>query len=316
MSEQRPLTTDHRPLTSDLRHPDADLRPRISDLGSPTSAEYWTTRITPHRGWLDWRLKQLWRYRDLISLFVWRDFVSVYKQTILGPLWHIIQPLFTTIMFTVIFGKIARLPTNGVPPFLFYLAGTVSWSYFANNINKTSATFVGNSALLGKVYFHRLVIPISIAISNLISFAIQLGIFLLFLVIYCIHGTNVHFTAWIFCMPLFLLMLAGYGLGGGIIVSALTTRYRDLNVLVGFGVQLLMYATPVILPMSAMPANYRWVLQYNPLTPIIEGFRLGFLGAGDVTALQLGISFGVMLAVLGVGLMLFTHVEKTFMDTV
>jgi lipopolysaccharide transport system permease protein len=261
-------------------------------------------------------LKQLWRYRDLISLFVWRDFVSAYKQTILGPVWHIIQPLFTTIMFTVIFGKIAKLPTNGVPPFLFYLAGTVTWSYFANNINKTAYTFVGNSALLGKVYFHRLVIPISIAISNLISFAIQLGIFLLFLAIYFFNGTAMHFTGWIFCMPLFLLMLAGYGLGGGIIVSALTTRYRDLTILVSFGVQLLMYATPVILPMSAMPANYRWVLKYNPLTPIVEGFRQGFLGAGDVTAMQLGISFGVMLAVLGVGLMLFTHVEKTFMDTV
>ena len=309
MSNLRPLTSDHRP-------PDADLRPPISALHSPSSEEGWTTTITPHRGWLDWRLKQLWRYRDLISLFVWRDFVSAYKQTILGPLWHIIQPLFTTIMFTVIFGKIARLPTNGVPPFLFYLAGTVTWSYFANNINKTSATFVGNSALLGKVYFHRLVIPISIAISNLISFAIQLGIFLLFLAIYFFKGTAMHFTGWIFCMPLFLLMLAGYGLGGGIIVSALTTRYRDLTILVSFGVQLLMYATPVILPMSAMPANYRWVLQYNPLTPIVEGFRQGFLGAGDVTAMHLGISFGIMLAVLAVGLMLFTHVEKTFMDTV
>jgi lipopolysaccharide transport system permease protein len=301
---------------SEQRPPASGLRSPLSALHSPADAEGWTTRITPHRGWLDWRLKQLWRYRDLISLFVWRDFVSAYKQTILGPLWHIIQPLFTTIMFTVIFGKIARLPTNGVPPFLFYLAGTVSWSYFANNINKTANTFVGNSALLGKVYFHRLVIPISIAISNLISFAIQLGIFLVFLAIYWFKGTNVHFTGWIFCMPLFLLMLAGYGLGGGIIVSALTTRYRDLNVLVAFGVQLLMYATPVILPLSAMPEKYRWVLALNPLTPIVEGFRLAFLGAGDVTAMQLGISFGVMLAVLAVGLMLFTHVEKTFMDTV
>ena len=287
--------SDHRPLSSD---------------------EGWTTIITPHSGWLDWRLKQLWRYSDLISLFVWRDFVSAYKQTILGPLWHIIQPLMTTITFTIIFGKIAKLPTNGVPPFLFYLAGTVSWSYFANNLNKTAYTFVGNSALLGKVYFHRLVIPVSIAISNLISFAIQLGIFLLFLAIYYFKGTGVHFTGWIFCVPLFLLMLAGYGLGGGIIVSALTTRYRDLANLVSFGVQLLMYATPVILPLSAMPEKYRWVLQDNPLTPIVEGFRLAFLGAGTVDALQLGISFGVMLLVLAVGLMLFTHVEKTFMDTV
>jgi lipopolysaccharide transport system permease protein len=293
-----------------------DLRPPTSDLSPLNSDRGWTTVITPHRGWLDWRLKLLWRYRDLISLFVWRDFVSAYKQTILGPLWHVIQPLMTTITFTVIFGKIAKLPTNGIPPFLFYLAGTVSWSYFANNINKTSSTFVGNSALLGKVYFHRLVIPVSIAISNLVSFAIQLGIFLVFLAIFYFRGSDIHFTGWIFCTPLFLLMLAGYGLGGGIIVSALTTRYRDLANLVGFGVQLLMYATPVILPLSAMPANYRWVLQLNPLTPIVEGFRLGFLGAGSVDAMQLGVSFGLMLVVLAIGLMLFTHVEQTFMDTV
>lgn len=283
---------------------------------SVAADEGWTTVITPHRGWLDWRLKQLWRYRDLISLFVWRDFVSVYKQTILGPLWHIIQPLLTTLMFTVMFGKIAKLPTDGIPPFLFYLSGIVGWSYFANNVTKTSSTFVGNSALLGKVYFHRLVIPISIAFSNLISFAIQLGIFLVFFALFYFKGAAVHFTGWIFCTPLFVLMLAGYGLGAGIIVSALTTRYRDLTQLVAFGVQLLMYATPVILPLSFMSHKYRWVLQYNPLTPIIEGFRLGFLGAGDVTAMQLGISFGGMLVVLVIGTMLFTHVEKTFMDTV
>jgi lipopolysaccharide transport system permease protein len=285
-------------------------------LHSAEADEGWTTLITPHRGWLNWRLKQLWRYRDLISLFVWRDFVSAYKQTILGPLWHIIQPLLTTITFTIVFGKIAKLPTDGVPPFLFYLAGNVAWSYFANNLNKTSSTFVGNSALLGKVYFHRLVIPISVAISNLISFGIQFSIFLVFFAIQYFQGVNVHITGWIFCTPLFLLMLAGYGLGGGIIVSALTTRYRDLVNLVTFGVQLLMYATPVILPMSAMPEKYRWVLQINPLTPIIEGFRLAFLGAGSVDAIQLATSFGLMLVVLAVGLMLFTHVEKTFMDTV
>jgi lipopolysaccharide transport system permease protein len=280
-----------------------------------STGDGWSTIITPHRGWLDWRLKQLWRYRDLISLFVWRDFVSAYKQTILGPLWHIIQPLLTTVTFTLIFGKIAGLSTDGLPKFLFYLAGNVCWSYFANNLTKTSSTFVGNSALLGKVYFHRLVIPISISISNLISFGIQFGIFLVFFVLYHARGFNVHFTGWVFCAPLFLLMLAGYGLGGGIIVSALTTRYRDLTNLVAFGVQLLMFATPVIMPASGM-GKYRWVSEINPLTPIVEGFRLAFLGAGSVDALQLGISFGVMLVVLAVGLMLFTHVEKTFMDTV
>ncbi len=247
---------------------------------SAAADDGWTSIITPHRGWFDWRLKQLWRYRDLISLFVWRDFVSVYKQTILGPLWHIIQPLLTTITFTIMFGKVAKLPTDGVPSFLFYLSGNVMWSYFANNINKTSSTFVGNSALLGKVYFHRMVIPISIAISNLISFAIQLGIFLVALAIYYFQVAIVHVTPWIFGAPLFLLMLAGYGLGGGIIVSALTTRYRDLANLVSFGVQLLMFASSVVFPMSSVPEKYRWILNCNPLVPIMEGFRNGFLGAG------------------------------------
>jgi lipopolysaccharide transport system permease protein len=290
-----------------------------TDVRSSSPVEAWTTVISPHRGWLDWRLDKLWRYRDLISLFVWRDFVAAYKQTILGPAWHIIQPLLTTLTFTVMFGKIAKLPTNGVPPFLFYLSGTVCWSYFANNINKTSATFVENAHLLGKVYFHRLCIPISIAISNLVTFGIQLGIFLGFLAINYFSGgagNHVHFTGWVLCAPIFLLMLAGYGTGAGIIISALTTRYRDLKNLVGFGVQLLMYATPVIIPVSAFPPQYRWVMEVNPLTPIVEGFRLGFLGAGNVDALQVGVSFGIMLGILAVGLMLFTHVEQTFMDTV
>lgn len=282
---------------------------------SVAAEEGWTSVITPHRGWFDWRLKQLWRYRDLISLFVWRDFVSVYKQTILGPLWHIIQPLLTTVVFTVFFGKIGKLSTDGVPGFLFYLAGNVTWSYFGNNITKVSNTFVTNSALLGKVYFHRLVIPVSIAFSNLISFFIQLGVFIFFLAFYMLKGAPVHPTAWMLCTPLYLFMLAGYGLGGGIIVAALTTRYRDLTQLVAFGIQLLMFATPVILPLSAA-GKYRWILQMNPLTPIVEGFRRGFLGVGDVTGMQLGISFGIMLVVLAVGMMLFTHVEKTFMDTV
>ena len=178
--------------------------------------ETWTLRITPHRGWLDWRLGQLWRYRDLISLFVWRDFVAVYKQTILGPAWHVIQPLLTTLTFTIIFGKVAKLPTDGVPPFLFYLSGTVAWSYFANCLTSTSNTFVSNAGLLGKVYFHRLVVPISITLSSLISFGIQLGIFLVVLSYYLFTGAGVHITAWMFLAPLLVLMLAGYGLGGGL----------------------------------------------------------------------------------------------------
>jgi lipopolysaccharide transport system permease protein len=278
--------------------------------------EEWTTTITPHRGWFDWRLGQLWRYRDLITVFVWRDFVSIYKQTILGPGWHVIQPLLTTLMFTVIFGKVARLSTDGTPPFLFYLTGQVAWGYFANNLTNTANTFTRHSHLMGKVYFHRLAIPISVTISNLISFGIQFGILIAALIFYLLSGVTLHLTGWILCTPLFLLMLAGYGLGGGIIVSALTTRYRDLANLVAFGVQLLMYATPVIYPASTVPERFRWVIQLNPLSPILEGFRLGFLGAGTVNLLELATSFVVMLFVLGTGLMLFTHVERTFMDTV
>jgi lipopolysaccharide transport system permease protein len=276
----------------------------------------WTSTITPHRGWFDWRLKQLWRYRDLIALFVWRDFVSIYKQTILGPAWHIIQPLLMTLTFTVIFGKIAKVSTNGVSPFLFYLVGTVFWNYFANNLTKTSTTFASNAPLLGKVYFHRLAIPISIAISNLITLAIQLGIFLVCFAFQYLRGSNVHITRWILLTPFFLLILAGYGLGGGIIVSALTTRYRDLANLVTFGVTLAMYGTPVIYPLSVVPSQYRWLMQANPLTVLMEGFRLAFLGVGNVDLAQLAVSFGVMLVVLVVGLMLFTHVERIFMDTV
>jgi len=291
--------------------------PQMDTKSNPAgAAEGWTSLITPHRGWLDWRLSQLWRYRDLISLFVWRDFVSVHKQTILGPAWHVVQPILTTLTFTVIFGKVARLPTDGVPPFLFYMAGTVLWSYFANCLTNTSRTFVANSYILSKVYFHRLVIPISVVISSLVSFGIHLGIFLAFLGFYHLSGAGVHFTEWVLLSPLFLLMLAGYGLGCGIIVSALTTRYRDLANLVTFGVQLWMYATPVIYPISAVPKQYLWITQLNPLTPVLEGFRMGFLGAGTVDLAQLAVSFGMMLFVLAVGLMLFTHVERTFMDTV
>lgn len=290
----------------------AETMSEISDM--PT--EEWTTRIVPHRGWLDWRLGQLWRYRDLIGMFVWRDFVSAYKQTILGPLWHIIQPLLTTLMFTLVFSRVARLPTDGAPPFLFYLIGTVAWSYFASNLTKTSGTFVNNAHLLGKVYFHRLVLPISVAISNLITFGIQIGIFLVGLLFYVLSGHDIHFTYWIALTPLFLLILAGYGLGGGIIVSALTTRYRDLANLVGFGVQLFMYVTPVIYPAAAVPERYQWVVTLNPLSSVMEGFRLGFLGVGTLTGPQLAGSVVGMILVLVVGMMLFTHVERTFMDTV
>lgn len=283
---------------------------------SMTSESGWTTRIRPHSSLLDFRLGELWRYRDLIQLFVWRDFVSVYKQTILGPAWHIIQPLLTTLTFTIIFGKIAGLSTDGLPPFVFYMAGTIIWTYFSNCFTKTAGTFVTNASLFGKVYFHRLAIPISVVISNLVAFAIQLGIFLGFLIYFALKGTAVHPNWHILLTPVLVLMMGGFGLGAGIIVSALTTRYRDLTQLVTFGVQLLMYATPVIYPVSEIPENYRWLVMLNPLSPVVEIFRRAFLGAGTLTLTHLAISFGVMVVVLFAGLLLFNRVERTFMDTV
>jgi len=273
--------------------------------------------IEAQRSLLDLRLGELWRYRDLVMLFVRRDFVSVYKQTVLGPLWYLIQPLLTTITFTVIFGNIASLPTDGLPQFLFYMSGTVVWSYFAACLTKTSETFVQNANLFGKVYFPRLAVPVSILISNLITFLIQFGMFLVFVLIFVLRGTDIQPDwLWIALSPILMLMMAGLGLGFGIIISSLTTKYRDLRFLVQFGVQLLMYATPVIYPASSIPERFQWVIQANPMTPVIEAFRFAYLGAGTVNLDHLLYSFGFMLVVVVIGSIIFNRVEQTFMDTV
>jgi len=249
-------------------------------------------------------------------LFVRRDFVSIYKQTILGPLWYIIQPLLTTIVFTIIFGRVARLPTDGLPPFLFYMSGTVIWSYFAASLTKTSGTFISNANLFGKVYFPRLSVPIAIIISNLVAFAIQFAMFLGFLVYFIITGTDVNPNFYVLLTPVLLFIEAGLGLGFGIIVSSMTTRYRDLRYLVGFGVSLWMYATPVIYPVSAIPEQYQFIIQANPMTPIVEAFRYAYLGAGTVDPVNLLYSFGFMLVVLIIGIVLFNRIEQTFMDII
>jgi lipopolysaccharide transport system permease protein len=276
----------------------------------------WSTIIGPHKGAFDWKLVELWRCRDLISLLVWRDFVALYKQTVLGPAWHIVQPLLTTLTYTIIFGRIAALPTNGSPPFLFYLTGNVLWGFFAGCLAKIAYTFVANAALMGKVYFHRMAIPISTVLSTLISFGIQFALFLVFWGSYWLMGAHVQPNSWILAAPVCVLIAAGYALGGGIIVSALTTRYRDLAMLVTFGVQLLMFLTPVIYSVSGIPERYRWIMSLNPLSPVFEAYRSGFLGEGTVTIAQLGTSFVVMIGFLAGGLMLFSRVDKTFMDTV
>jgi lipopolysaccharide transport system permease protein len=276
----------------------------------------WDMVIGPQRNLFDLRLRELWHARDLILLFVRRDFVSIYKQTILGPLWYLIQPLLTTIIFTFIFGNIAKLPTDGLPPFLFYMSGTVIWAYFSSSLTKTSETFVGNANLFGKVYFPRLAVPVSILISNLIAFSIQFGFFLAFMAYFVLKGTVLHPNWWILLTPVLLLMMAGLGLGFGIIVSSMTTKYRDLRFLVQFGVQLLMYITPVIYPVSALPPRYQALLQFNPISPVVETFRYAFLGAGTVNIPQLIYSFGLMLVVITIGAVIFNRVEATFMDTV
>ena len=287
-----------------------------SGLQSPVS-EDWSLIIKPQGRWWELQLADVWHYRDLLWMFIRRDFVSVYKQTILGPIWFFIQPLITTIMFTIIFSGVAKISTGGLPPMLFYLAGTTPWNYFSTCLNKTSGTFINNAHLFGKVYFPRLVTPISIVASNLIQFSIQFLLFFGFLAYYYVTGTPLHpdLLMILLLTPVLLLLMALLGLGTGILVSSLTTKYRDLTFLVAFGVQLAMYATPVIYPMSSIPEKYRWFIELNPMSAIIESFRAIYLG-GAIPWAQLGISAGVTGILLLLGIAIFNKVEKTFMDTV
>lgn len=268
---------------------------------------------------LDLKLKEVWAYRDLLGLLVRRDFVSFYKQTILGPLWFFIQPLFTTIIFTFIFGNLAGISTDGLPKPLFYMAGITAWNYFADCLTKTSTVFRDNSNIFGKVYFPRLIMPLSIVVSNLVRFGVQMILFLMLVAYYYFAGASFQITWAIALFPIVVVLMALLGLGTGMIISAMTTKYRDLAFLVTFGVQLLMYATTVIYPLSTAiekyPA-YSWIIEYNPMTPIIETFRYGFLGEGSFSWGALGYATGVTTLFLIVGIVIFNKVEKTFVDTV
>ena len=286
-----------------------------SQTESP-EVENWTMVIRPQRRWYDFHLGDLWAYRDLIRLFVRRDFVAYYKQTVLGPLWYLIQPIMSTLVFTVIFGQIAKLSTDGMPAFLFYMAGQTIWSYFASCFTSTSNTFVSNAGIFGKVYFPRMSVPVSIVISNLISFGIRFGMFLLFWAYFWISGSAVQPNLWALALPLLVLLMAAMGLGFGIIFSSLTTKYRDLQQLIGFGVQLLMYATPVIYPISTVTGIWRTLIMVNPMTPVVEVFKLGFLGTSDLNPIWLLYTAGFTLITLFIGLALFNRVEASFMDTV
>ncbi|HNW96924.1 MAG TPA: ABC transporter permease [Bacteroidales bacterium] len=276
----------------------------------------WTEIIRPKRTWYDINLAELWRYKDLIMIFVRRDFVSVYKQTILGPLWYIIQPLFTTIVFTIIFSKVANISTNSVPATLFYLTGITAWNYFASCLNKTSGTFINNASVFGKVYFPRLTVPVSIVISSLITFGIQLLFLICFWIYFYYIGASVSMNAYIFLLPVLLLIMAFMGLGFGIIVSSLTTKYKDLQFLVGFGVQLFMYATPIIYPLSSIPDKYKTLIMLNPMTSIIETFKYALLGKGSFSWMMLGYSGVFTIFILIIGILLFNKTEQRFIDTI
>jgi lipopolysaccharide transport system permease protein len=291
--------------------------PQVSNP-PPSADEHWDLIIKPKDKWLDLHLDDLWRYRDLLWMFVRRDFVSVYKQTILGPIWFFIQPLFTTLVFTLVFSGMAQIPTGGQPPMLFYLAGTTAWNYFAACLTKTSTTFTANAGIFGKVYFPRLITPLSVVVSNLIQFVIQFALFLGFFAYYLLSGSTIQpdWPSILVLTPLLLLIMGLLGLGCGIIVSSLTTKYRDMQFLVGFGIQLLMYGTPVIYGLASIPTKYRPWVEANPMTPVIECFRGIYLGAGDWSAMTLLYAGAFTLITLFLGLLIFHRVEKTFMDTV
>lgn len=277
----------------------------------------WT--IESKNSLFDLKLREVWAYRDLLSLLVRRDFVSFYKQTIFGPLWFFIQPLLTTIMFTFIFGNLAEISTDGLPAPLFYMAGITAWNYFSDCLTKTSTVFKDNASIFGKVYFPRLIMPLSIVVSNLVRFGIQMLLFLIFMGYYYAQGASFHITWAITLFPLIVGLMALLGLGTGMIISAMTTKYRDLAFLVTFGVQLLMYATTVIYPLSTVLEKYpgySWVITYNPITALIEAFRYGFLGEGTFSWRDMGYSTLVTFAFLLFGMIIFNKVEKNFIDTV
>jgi len=286
-------------------------------LSSTSERQHWSLEIKPKVGLLSINFKEIWRYRDLIMLFVRRDLVSAYKQTILGPLWFVLQPAFSTLTFTLVFSRIAGISTDGVPPLLFYLSGLVVWNYFSSSLLKTSSSLTANAGIFGKVYFPRLAVPISGVISNLVTFGVQLVLFLLvYAYFYITEPERLHPNAALLYVPMLLVMIALLGMGLGLIVSALTTRFRDLQFFLGFGVQLLMYATPIVYPLDIVPAEFAPIALLNPMTPLVELFRYATLGAGLFSWTLLGYSALTTVVILTVGVIAYNQVEKTFMDTV
>jgi len=276
----------------------------------------YNTVIKPQNKLFDIDFKELWHYRDLFSMFVKRDIITQYKQTILGPLWFLIQPILTVIIYMVVFGGFAKLSTDGLPQPLFYMAGVVTWNYFSDCLNKISSTFTANQGIFGKVYFPRLIVPLSTVASGLIRLGIQFLLFVVVYVYFLVIGTKIAPNNYILLIPVLILMLAGLSLGFGIIISSMTTKYRDLTILFTFVVQLWGYATPVMYPMSIVPLKYQWVVALNPVTSIVETFKYGTMGVGTFSWAQLGYSFSFMVVLLIVGIVVFNKVQRSFMDTV
>lgn len=297
---------------------DPAKKEREAKTPEANNTDDWHLVISPRRHLFEINLKEIWQYRDLILLFVRRNFVAKYKQTILGPLWFIIQPLLTVLMYTIVFGRIAGISSDGLPRILFYLAGVVCWTYFAQSLTLTSNTFVQNAPIFGKVYFPRLTLPISIVISNLLLFSIQFLLFISILSFHALKGTDIHLN-WnmLWFVPVLVILLAGLALGFGIIISSLTTKYRDLTQLVVFGVQLWMYATPIIYPLSEIKSEkYKLIILLNPISSIVETFRYIFLGVGAFSWQNIAYSGIFCIAIIAIGIVLFNRVEKNFMDTV
>lgn len=285
-------------------------------MDQKTNIEDWTLVIQPKKRLLDLDLKGLWRYRDLWRMYVRRNITTLYKQTILGPVWFIIQPIFTTVMYMFVFGGLAGISTEGVPQPLFYLSGIMLWGYFSDSFNVSSSVFTANAGVFGKVYFPRLVVPLAGLTSNLVKMCIQLLLFVVVYIYFAFNGFEIQLNSTLLLFPVYLLLLAFHALSWGLIVSSVTSKYRDIRYLVSFGMQLFMYATPIIYPLSAAGDKYRWILELNPLTPIFEAFKYGCLGCGSFSWTGLLYSAGLMLITLFLSIIVFNRIERNFMDTV
>jgi len=285
-------------------------------MNETSETQEWESEIKSEDSLFSINFKEVWQYRDLLLMLVKRDYISTYKQTILGPIWFFVQPILTMIIYVILFGQIAKLPTDGAPQIVFYLSGITIWNYFSESLTKTSSVFRDNAAIFGKVYFPRLIMPLSIVVSALIKFGIQFTLFIAIVLYYTFIEHKIHPNLWILATPFLLLLMSLFSLGLGMIFSSMTTKYKDLVFLLTFGIQLFMYATPVVYSITSIPEKYQWIVLANPLTSIFQCFRYGYLGSGSFDPNSLFYSIGVIVVLLSIGVVIFNKVEKSFMDTV